>query len=172
METFDKAVKSFSVREVIVGETGNYQEQALQKGITLIEYVPDELTAFADPNSVQIVVRNLITNAIKFSGKGDIIEVSARQDEDNILIRIRDTGQGMTAEQSHKLFKSKVDSKIGTSNEQGTGMGLLFCKDLVEKCNGRIWVKSKQGMGSEFSFTVPMASQPGVEHRELVTSVQ
>ncbi|HTD40107.1 MAG TPA: tetratricopeptide repeat-containing sensor histidine kinase, partial [Mucilaginibacter sp.] len=170
METFDKAVKNFSVRDVIVGETENYHEQASRKGISLIENVPDELTAFADPSSVQIVVRNLITNAIKFSGKDDVIEVSAVQEEDNILIKIKDTGQGMTPEQSRKLFKSKVDSKTGTSNEQGTGMGLLFCKDLVEKCNGRIWVKSKQGMGSEFSFTVPKASEPGVEYQELVAS--
>ena len=158
METFDKAVKSFPVREVLVGETENYYEQASRKGISLIENVPDALFAFADPSSVQIVVRNLITNAIKFSGKDDIIEVSARQEDEHILIRVKDTGQGMSAEQSYKLFKSKVDSKTGTHNEQGTGMGLLFCKDLVEKCNGKIWVKSEPGIGSEFLFTVPMSS--------------
>jgi len=157
MENFDKAVKNFSVREVLVGETANYHEQASRKGISLIENVPDALTAFADPSSVQIVVRNLITNAIKFSGKDDIIEVSAEQEDENILIRVKDTGQGMTTEQSYKLFKSKVDSKTGTHNEQGTGMGLLFCKDLVEKCNGKIWVKSEQGIGSEFLFTVPVS---------------
>ena len=62
---------------------------------------------------------------------------------------------GIAPEQLTKLFKSKVDSGTGTRNESGTGMGLLFCKDLVEKCNGRIWVTSQQGSGSEFTFTVP-----------------
>jgi two-component system, sensor histidine kinase and response regulator len=156
MDTFDKAVKNFSVRQVIVTETESYVEQASKKGISLIENVPETLTAFADPSSIQIVVRNLITNAIKFSGKNDVIEVSAKQENENILIKIKDTGVGMTAEQSRKLFKSKVDSKSGTHNEQGTGMGLLFCKDLVERCNGKIWVQSEQGVGSEFSFTIPI----------------
>ncbi|HWZ03211.1 MAG TPA: ATP-binding protein, partial [Mucilaginibacter sp.] len=55
----------------------------------------------------------------------------------------------------NKLFKSKVNSKAGTNNESGTGMGMLFCKDLVEKCSGRIWVTSEQGQGTTFSFTVP-----------------
>ena len=115
------------------------------------------------------MVRNLITNAIKFSGKGDIIEVSAKQEDDNILISIKDSGEGMTAEQARKLFKSKVSSKTGTHNEQGTGMGLLFCKDLVEKCNGRIWVKSEQGSGSEFLFTVPVSASEDVESPTLAT---
>ena len=61
----------------------------------------------------------------------------------------------MSDEQLKKLFKSKVNSKVGTNNESGTGMGMLFCKDLVERCSGRIWVDSKQGMGTAFSFTVP-----------------
>jgi len=169
MDTFDKAVKNFSVNEVLVNEIENYQEQASRKGIKIIGNAPDALTAFADPGSVQIVVRNLITNAIKFSGKGDIIEVSAKQEDDNILISIKDSGEGMTAEQARKLFKSKVSSKTGTHNEQGTGMGLLFCKDLVEKCNGRIWVKSEQGSGSEFLFTVPVSASEDVESPTLAT---
>lgn len=155
MENFDRAVKSFSVRETVASEAEHYYEQASLKGISLIESVPDDLVALADPNSVRIVVRNLITNAIKFSGENDIIAISAKQDDKNILISIKDTGTGMTPEQSKKLFKSKVDSKIGTHNESGTGMGLLFCKDLVEKCNGKIWVVSQQGVGTEFSFTIP-----------------
>ncbi len=155
MENFDRAVKSFSISEIVASETQHYYEQASLKGISLIENVPDNLVALADPNSVRIVVRNLITNAIKFSGENDIIEISAKQEDNNVLISIKDTGTGMTPEQSKKLFKSKVDSEIGTHNESGTGMGLLFCKDLVEKCNGKIWVISKQGVGTEFSFTVP-----------------
>jgi two-component system sensor histidine kinase/response regulator len=170
MDNFERAVKCFPIEEVIAKETENYHEQALAKGIKLIENIPGDLSAQADPNSVRIVVRNLITNAIKFSGKGDTIEICAEKENQNILITVRDTGTGMSPQQSKKLFKSKVDSKTGTNNESGTGMGLLFCKDLVEKCNGRIWVNSKQGFGTEFSFTIPASIAAETEVPELVTS--
>jgi signal transduction histidine kinase len=157
MENFDRAAKCFPVKEIVARETEHYYEQAQGKGITLIDSVPQELNACADPDSVRIVVRNLITNAIKFSREKDVIEVSAKRDGGNVLISIKDTGEGMTAEQSKKLFKSKVNSKTGTHNESGTGMGLLFCKDLIEKSNGTIWVTSKPGKGSNFFFTLPSA---------------
>jgi signal transduction histidine kinase len=97
----------------------------------------------------------LITNAIKFSRKDDTIEITARQEDNNNIITVKDTGTGMSDEQLDNLFKSKVNSITGTNNESGTGMGLLFCKDLVEKCQGKIWASSKPGQGTEFSFTVP-----------------
>ena len=158
MENFENSVKNFPIKEIVSHEMEYHQDQALSKGIKLIDHVPEHLIASADPNSIRIVIRNLITNAIKFSKKNDTIEIFAsNDDEQNILIRIKDTGMGIYAKQLDQLFKSKVDSKIGTNNESGTGMGLLFCKDLVEKCNGRIWVNSEPGVGSEFSFTVPAA---------------
>jgi len=172
MENFERAVKNFAVKEIVSGETSNYYEPALRKGIMLVDRVGDNLAACADPDSVRIVVRNLITNAIKFSGKDDKIEVSAVQDKQNILITVKDTGEGMGPEQSRKLFKGKVNSKNGTHNESGTGMGLLFCKDLVEKCNGKIWVTSKPGEGSTFSFTIPAAetAEPKSIEKSLSTS--
>lgn len=155
MENFDSSVKGFSIKDIVEYEMENYQEQASQKGITLIDNVPDSTMASADPNSIRIVIRNLITNAIKFSGEKDIIEVVASTSDEMIEIRIKDTGTGIPPEKLKKLFKSKVDSSTGTHQESGTGMGLLFCKDLVEKCNGKIWVTSQQDIGTEFSFTVP-----------------
>jgi two-component system sensor histidine kinase/response regulator len=160
MENFVSSVTTFSVKDVVRYEVDNYHDAAEQKGVTLIDRVSNGLSVSADPNSIRIVIRNLITNAIKFTGKGDTIEViSEEQDEDTIIIRIKDSGVGMPAEQAGKLFKSKVDSKTGTNNELGTGMGLLFCKDLVEKCNGKIWVTSQPGVGTEFSFTLPVYSR-------------
>jgi len=156
MDNFDSAAKSFYIKDVIAYETENYHEQAGLKGITLIDNIPNDISASADPNSVRIVVRNLITNALKFSKENDTITVTAGPyDDHNHIISVKDTGTGMTTDQLNKLFKSKVNSKAGTQNESGTGMGLLFCKDLVEKCNGKIWVTSTQGKGTEFSFTVP-----------------
>jgi signal transduction histidine kinase len=166
MENFERAVKNFQVKEVVSAEAANYYEPALRKGIQLVDNVPGNLVACADPDSIRIVVRNLITNAIKFSQKDDVIEVSAKQDKQNILISIADTGVGMTPEQSRKLFKGKVSSKMGTHNESGTGMGLLFCKDLVEKCNGKIWVASKHGEGATFYITLPIGDTDEIKESD------
>jgi two-component system sensor histidine kinase/response regulator len=160
MENFESSAKSFQIKDIVTYETESYYEQAALKGIKLVNKVPDDIAASADPNSIRIVIRNLITNAIKFSRENDTIEINAwEQDDENNIITVKDTGTGMTDEQLNKLFKSKVNSNTGTNNESGTGMGLLFCKDLIEKCNGKIWVTSKQGEGTEFSFTVPAGMQ-------------
>jgi len=125
------------------------------------------MTVAADPNSVRIVTRNLITNAIKFSRRDDTITITAHYQDDNyLLLSIKDTGVGMSEKQLNKLFKSKVDSGTGTNNESGTGMGLLFCKDLIEKCNGKIWVESTQGQGTEFFFTLPVGTIGTVKEEE------
>jgi len=159
MENFENSAKSFPVKDVVSYEINSYQEQAAAKGITLIDTVAPALAISADPNSIRIVIRNLITNAIKFSRQNDTICVSARYQDDNfILISIKDTGVGMSEKQLNKLFKSKVDSGTGTNNESGTGMGLLFCKDLIEKSNGKIWVESSPDNGTEFFFTVPVGT--------------
>ncbi|HVW14546.1 MAG TPA: tetratricopeptide repeat protein [Mucilaginibacter sp.] len=158
MENFDSSTKAFNVNEIISYEVSNYSDQAAGKGIKLKAQVSETLEVNADPNSIRIVIRNLITNAIKFSRANDSITISANvQDDGYVLLSIKDTGVGMNEKQLNKLFKSKVDSGTGTNNESGTGMGLLFCKDLIEKCNGRIWVQSEEGWGTEFFFTLPLA---------------
>jgi len=159
MDNFESSAKSFYIKDIVAYETESYCEQARLKGINLIDNVPQDVIASADPNSIRIVIRNLITNAIKFSKQNDTIEITAtRQDDNDYIISVKDTGMGMSDEQLGKLFKSKVTSNTGTNNESGTGMGMLFCKDLVEKCSGKIWVTSKQGQGTKFSFTVPMGT--------------
>lgn len=156
MESFDISVKQFSVSELIKNEAESNRDEAGLKGIHFMIDIPDGLTATADPNSIRIVVRNLITNAIKFSDKNDTIHVSAYQTDEKIMVKVADTGVGMSPEQLNKLFKSKVDSRNGTNNESGTGMGLLFCKDLIEKCNGEIWATSEPGVGTVFTFSIPV----------------
>jgi two-component system sensor histidine kinase/response regulator len=157
MENFDASVKNFSIKELVSFEIDSYLEQAALKGIKLVDSIPNDLSALADPNSIRIVIRNLITNALKFSREHDTIEITAWQDNDQqITIKVKDTGVGMSADQREKLFKGKVNSKVGTKNESGTGMGMLFCKDLVERCHGKIWVTSEPGVGTEFMFTVPV----------------
>jgi two-component system sensor histidine kinase/response regulator len=157
MENFESSAKSFYIKDIVAFETESYHEQAALKGIHLVDSVPDNFVASADPNSIRIVIRNLITNAIKFSNENDTIEITAaKQDDNSHIISVKDTGTGMSSEQLDKLFKSKVNSKAGTNNESGTGMGMLFCKDLIERCSGKIWVTSQPGKGTEFSFTLPV----------------
>ena len=159
MENFTRGVKDFSIRELMNKESENLIEQAAQKHIRFIVNVEDDITGNADPDSVRIVIRNLITNAIKFCKENDTIEISAQNKGGDVLISVKDTGVGMTPAQLKKLFKGKMDSRIGTHKESGTGMGLLFCKDLIEKCNGTIWASSKLNVGSVFSFTIPGTHQ-------------
>ncbi|WP_426668611.1 tetratricopeptide repeat-containing sensor histidine kinase [Mucilaginibacter sp. McL0603] len=167
MENFDSSAKSFPIKDVVSYEVSNYHEQALEKGIRLVDKVSKNMTVAADPNSVRIVTRNLITNAIKFSRRDDTITITAHYQDDNyLLLSIKDTGVGMSEKQLNKLFKSKVDSGTGTNNESGTGMGLLFCKDLIEKCNGKIWVESTLGQGTEFFFTLPVGTIGTVKEEE------
>jgi two-component system sensor histidine kinase/response regulator len=170
MDNFERSAKKFHLKDIVAYEVECYHEQAVLKGIKLVDNVPDDITASADPNSIRIVIRNLITNAIKFSRNDDTIEINAgQQDEHTHIISVRDTGTGMSEDQLHKLFKSKVNSDTGTNNESGTGMGLLFCKDLIEKCHGRIWVTSKQGHGTEFFFTLPsvILAESNVDLKEI-----
>jgi two-component system, sensor histidine kinase and response regulator len=155
MENFQSTVKPFSVAVVLNKTIQGFEGQFSNKGIKLETDIPHDLVGIADPDSIGIVVRNLVSNAIKFCGENDTIEVSAELQEHQIFIRVGDTGVGMTQKQADQLFKSKVSSQPGTSQETGTGLGLLFCKELVEKCYGKIMVKSTLGEGTEFVVTIP-----------------
>ncbi len=128
---------------------------ALKKKLILTIDVDLNLQAFADPNMLETILRNLIINAIKFTEKG-AIKVSASEQKDFILLEIKDTGIGMIEEDQKKLFRIDVQpSLIGNSKEKGTGLGLVLCKDFVVKNNGEIWVESKLDVGTSFFFSLP-----------------
>ena len=122
----------------------------------MIENKITDLNAIVDKECLKTVVRNLLNNAIKFTNRFGNIIVSSVELESHIQISIKDNGVGIMEEVIPKLFSiSQKTSTIGTESEKGTGLGLILCKDLVEKNNGKIWVKSQFGKGSEFSFTIP-----------------
>jgi signal transduction histidine kinase len=108
---------------------------------------------------IETVMRNLINNAIKFTPENGSIEISAEQLSDEVKICIRDTGVGITEEDIQNLFR--IDSKVkrkGTNDEDGSGLGLILCKEFVDKNKGRIWAKRNDDIGSTFLFTVPAVS--------------
>jgi signal transduction histidine kinase len=126
------------------------------KNITLTLDIQNELQTFADLNMFETVLRNLISNSIKFTSEGGRISVSVIEVKDFITISVSDTGVGMDSDKIEKLFQTGQSiSTLGTQNEKGSGLGLLLCKEFVELNKGKISVKSKCNEGSTFSFTVP-----------------
>jgi signal transduction histidine kinase/ligand-binding sensor domain-containing protein len=132
-------------------------EMARRKDIELINHFADDLTIVADKNMIKTLLRNLISNAIKFTYKNGKVEVWAASGNKQLEISISDSGIGMTKETISKLFR--IDSNLstnGTENEKGTGLGLILCKEFVEKHRGKIWVESVPGKGSIFRVTLPL----------------
>jgi signal transduction histidine kinase/predicted negative regulator of RcsB-dependent stress response len=126
------------------------------KQISLHNKVPQNTIGFADSNTVNLVIRNLMTNAIKFTNDGGEVVIGAEDHETDWLITVRDNGVGMNDDVLKILFdKTSPYTTRGTANEKGTGLGLILCKEFVEKNGGRIFVQSEEGKGSKFSFTVP-----------------
>jgi len=129
---------------------------AKNKNISIQDYIPQTFV-WADKNCVETVLRNLIGNAIKYSNRGGEIKLSVIENKDFVEISIIDNGIGMNKPTLNSLFNiGNVVSKKGTENEQGSALGLILCKDLLTKNNGKIWAESKLGKGSKFIFTLPI----------------
>jgi PAS domain S-box-containing protein len=153
----------WNLSEVILDKIKLYQIQAEQKNIWLNCHIPVDLVVLADVNMIQLVLRNLLSNAIKFSPAQSKIELTAHEIAGNfILVSIQDTGMGIEPNKIAKLFGAENISTLGTHNEPGTGLGLLLCKDFVEKNGGSIWVESVANEGTCFYFTVPKAMGIGI----------
>jgi len=134
--------------------------QAEKKKIQLHADISKNILAYGDPNMSSTVIRNLISNAIKFTHPGGQIRITCREDGDFQEITVSDNGVGIASDDIDKLFR--IDghlSTYGTAKEAGTGLGLILCKEFVEKNGGRLWVTSEEGKGSDFIFTVPRFMQ-------------
>jgi len=117
----------------------------------------NEIKVYADQNLLKTILRNLISNAIKFTNPGGIIRISVDEKPNELLVSVSDTGVGISKANCEKLFKiDQTWSTTGTNNERGTGLGLILCNEFVKKHNGRIWVESEEGKGSIFKFTLPI----------------
>ena len=108
---------------------------------------------------LKTIIRNLISNAIKYTHRGGEVEITAEALPDEIRISVKDNGVGISSENREKLFIIGSDLTLrGTDNEKGTGLGLLLCHDFVEKHGGKIWVESEVGKGSTFTFSLPVSN--------------
>ena len=130
---------------------------ARNKEIEIELAVRDDIQVDGDSNMLQTVIRNLVSNAIKFTHRGGKIEVLARINEKNkVIVSVKDSGIGMNYKMVNNLFRLDVKTnRNGTDGEPSTGLGLILCKDFIEKHGEKIWVKSEEARGSRFSFSLP-----------------
>jgi signal transduction histidine kinase len=143
--------------ELTKGILENIKPFSDAKTITVTSHTDQKISVYADAYMLKTVLRNLISNAVKFTNTGGLINILAQKDDSVITISVIDNGVGMTKENISKLFDiSQVLTSAGTAKEKGTGLGLLICKEFVEKHGGKIWVESETGKGSNFRFTLPM----------------
>ena len=154
----DFTPESFNIYILIESNINYGQQQAKLKHINLFAEKAADINVFADYKMIDTALRNLISNSLKYTQPGGKIEVFVEIQKDNAVVSVRDNGVGMDEETQKKLFT--IDSNIkstGTAGEKGTGLGLLICKDFVEKNKGHISVESSPGKGSTFSFTIPLS---------------
>jgi len=148
---------SINLRELVNEEFGVLNDMAKGKNIELKSSFDDNLTFTADKNMINTILRNLISNAIKFTHKNGKVELKAIINNKQVEISVSDNGIGMKNETMAKLFRLDGNlSTRGTENEKGTGLGLFLCKEFVEKHGGRIWVESEEGKGSTFKLLLPL----------------
>ncbi len=148
--------EKIDIFELAVENKSLFEEKAHKKGVTLHINVDMETFAMVDRNMITTVMRNLISNAVKFTNTGDKIEIGAQKSDHQIKISIADSGIGIPEKNLDKIFR--IDSNLsthGTDDEAGTGLGLIISKEFVEKNGGTIHVESTEGKGSQFIFTVP-----------------
>jgi signal transduction histidine kinase len=136
-----------------------YAQTAQIKNISINLDIPEHYIAQCDKNVLNLVLRNLLSNAIKFTPMGGQVMVAAEKKENVISLMISDNGQGIDPDIIPNIFTLDAHkSQKGTNNETGTGLGLVLCKDLLQKAGGKISVVSKQGEGSTFYVELPLAA--------------
>lgn len=154
MQSLEPKPSLFDIQEVFESKIRLIEQRVESKGITLIDHSLRDF-AYADRSMFEIVIQNLLANALKFCKNGDTITVSNHISNGSCIISVADTGIGISKENIEKLFNNSSFTTVGTDNEKGTGLGLSICKELVELNKGKIWVESTQGIGSTFYVQLP-----------------
>lgn len=150
--------KIINLNELIDSVINLLKNNSSEKEIAVRNNVEFNILAFADENMIKTVIRNLLSNAIKFTPNTGEININAEKKDREILVSVIDNGVGMSEEVKNNLFKLDVfNSTPGTNQETGTGLGVILCKEFVEKNKGKIWVESEPNFGTVFHFTIPRA---------------
>lgn len=149
--------QEFSFSNITNGLLKTFEKQLQEKSINVCLLDSRELSLNADLNIFKTIMRNLISNAIKFTNKNGQIKIEVEQEATNVIVIVSDNGIGIEPEKIDTLWDfTKHFSNEGTNKEQGSGFGLMLCKELIEKHGGKIWVESQFGVGSSFRFSLPL----------------
>jgi len=153
--------RSFQLVTIVTGTLRSLIDLAAEKGVDIYLDIPKEIIVFADSNMVSSIIRNLVSNALKFTHKGGLISIKAVSLSGNrIEISIEDSGIGMNADLIEKLFHlDEKTNRKGTAGEASTGLGLILCRDFIEKHGSSICVESEPDKGSRFYFSIPEDSE-------------
>lgn len=149
------------INSIIDSTAEIFVPMATQKGITIsVQNMDNELMGVVDIDMLKTIVRNILSNAIKFSYDKGVITVSSRVEEEFVIVSIKDSGKGIKKEDQDKLLKQNTHfTSYGTNNEKGSGLGLMLCKDFVELHGGKLWFESEEGKGTTFFFSLHALGQ-------------
>jgi signal transduction histidine kinase len=155
-ETFHPT--KFGLRE-LVDHVVMLAEFELKNKNIRVENSIEEVCSFADVNMIKSVVRNLLTNAMKFTQAGGLVRLYSKLERSEVMVMVQDTGIGIPERNRQLIFSLDIVTTPGTGQERGTGLGLVLCKEFVERNGGRIWFETEEGKGTTFYFTIPLAKQ-------------
>lgn len=153
--------QQIDINNVIASTTEIYVSMAKQKKVSLVtEGLDSKLVGSVDIDMLKTIVRNLMSNALKFSFEGGTITISSRAEDDYVIVGVKDTGKGIKKEDQSKLLKQNTHfTTYGTNNEKGSGLGLMLTKDFVELHEGKLWFESEEGKGTTFYFSLKALNQ-------------
>jgi PAS domain S-box-containing protein len=150
-----------NLKDLINENLFTFQLPAANKEINILNDANQDIVVFADKNMINTILRNLLSNALKFTFKTGKIIITSALNDGEVIVSVKDNGMGIPKDKIDSLFRLDVKNSIpGTENEQGTGLGLKLSKEFVEKLGGRIWVESDESKGSTFSFSIPRKLKP------------
>lgn len=148
----------FDLNEIVQENMNLFAAPANRKNVNLVNTASSQCEVFADKDMIRLVLRNLMSNAVKFTPSQGCIEVSAKLDHAYVIVSVRDTGVGLSTEEIEKILRKDYFTRYGTAGEKGSGLGLMLCREFVEKNKGTFTIESIHGSGSTFSFSVPLTS--------------
>jgi signal transduction histidine kinase len=158
MEGIQVKPAAFNLTDVVQENVNLLTAHAIKKNVSLVNAVTSRYDVFADKDMIRLVLRNLMSNAVKFTPSGGKIEVSVDVDHQHAIVSVHDTGVGLSAEETGMILRKDYFTRYGTAGEKGSGLGLMLCREFIEKNNGAMTIESIPSQGSRFSFSVPLTS--------------
>lgn len=155
MESTDFAKEKVNILDAIKDTLEIYSNIATDKNIDLECAIGAEVSVLGNFEMIDVIIRNLINNAVKFTDEGGRIDLQAQTEGEFYVITVADNGTGIDEDKRKEIFKSNIFPTYGTKNERGVGLGLALCKELTDALNGEIWFSSKNGMGTKFHLKLP-----------------